>query len=233
MTLLVRTPRHHLTESLLGYVLRVSEENGYETPWHIMRLAGVAPPQMRSAAFPVEKISAILGNKGESLAEISYRFEKHGDAHYKILNRELGRGLKASPLRLSQPAFCPECVKKDGYIDAFWDMNVAVACPRHKCEVLSSCLQCGEKLSWFRPGLLTCKCGANLGDMRAAAVGSPLADLMAVVYSALHEEPTSKLSASSGIPIKFLANIPLRALINVLEALGEQNLIGPTDVPAP
>jgi len=39
MPLLVRHPAPKPTESLLGYVLRVSEGNGYSSPWSVYRLA--------------------------------------------------------------------------------------------------------------------------------------------------------------------------------------------------
>src|SRR5208283_4872180 len=41
--LLVRHPAPFPTESLFGYILRLSEENGYTTPWSLLLLAQMGP----------------------------------------------------------------------------------------------------------------------------------------------------------------------------------------------
>ena len=39
--LLVRTPPPYHYESLFGFLLRVSELNGYQSPWDVAKLAGM------------------------------------------------------------------------------------------------------------------------------------------------------------------------------------------------
>src|SRR5271157_925506 len=49
--LLVRHSAPFPTESLFGYILRLSEENGYTTPWSLFLLAQIRQHEARSPAF--------------------------------------------------------------------------------------------------------------------------------------------------------------------------------------
>jgi hypothetical protein len=122
--MLVRTPFHAPTESLLGYALRLSETNGYETPWHILKLAGIEPSAMTNAGFPVAKLAAILGRRPEALRNIAYMMPFGRQTSYVILEHQLGGSLTTSPFRLQRPALCPECVSDRGYIEAFFDLRL-------------------------------------------------------------------------------------------------------------
>ena len=207
----------------MGYVLRVSEANAYESPWHILRLAGVEQREMRSAAFPIERLAEILGRPPESLEHIAY--QQAGDGlMFKILGHELGHALSAAPLRIEQPALCPHCVEESGHIDAFWDLRSAVACPTHGCRVLQTCPHCGNELGWFRPGLLTCRCGASLANVSLPAVEQPLAELMGVIKATLDGQPLSSLPNSAGFPLEHLEGITLSALLWLLDKMGHLNI---------
>jgi hypothetical protein len=61
MATLIRTPKPHSTESLFGFVLHVSEYNGYETPAYICETAQIRRGRELAAGFPVERLAQILG----------------------------------------------------------------------------------------------------------------------------------------------------------------------------
>ena len=67
MPLLCRTPRPQLTESLFGFVLRVSEANGYDTPRHIWKSAGIPRGSECAPRFPTESLATVLGLKRGTL----------------------------------------------------------------------------------------------------------------------------------------------------------------------
>ena len=221
--MLVRTPAPFPTESLFGYVLRVSEVNGYDTPGHILRLAGFEEGAMKDARFPVEQLAVILGVPPGSLEHIAYQRGGEGSM-LKILGHELGRTLSGSPLRISKPALCPYCVEESGHIAAFWDLRSAVACPTHGCRVLRTCPSCGKALTWFRPGLLTCKCGASLSNGGLPATEQPLTELMGVIKAMLDGQPLSSLPNTARFPLEHLEGISLRALHWLLDRLGHLNI---------
>lgn len=220
MSLLVHTPAPMATESLLGYVLRVSEGNGYASPTHLFVLAELGRGQDQIPGFPYEKIAKIVGRRPEELSAIAYRLGSGRSARFKILNHDLGRSLVHTPLRLRQPALCPVCVETLGYIDAFWDLRAAVACPEHQTTVLRACPTCGAGIRWRRPGLLKCPCGATLSPDGLQCVDGVTVELMRALRDKLHGNALSAVSNPSAFPIEALERIPLRALLYLLEVLG-------------
>ena len=225
--MLVRTPTPKPTESLLGYVLRVSEANGYETPWHVLAHAGLNQAEISSTGLPVDKLTAVLGLPRNGLDHLAYSVtDSGGERNYQLLGHSLGKRLGYDPLRLHKPQVCPHCVKESGYIDAFFDLSLAVACPAHRCTLVSECPACGAPLSWFRPGLLTCKCGASLQNAPTEDVPAALVDLMAILWANLHRRPTSATELPAGLPAEDLRASSLYALLLKLPALGRLNVSG-------
>lgn len=219
--MLVRTPKPANTESFLGYLLRVSEANGYDTPWHFLKLAGISQSEMTKASFPVKKIAGILGVSAKDIDHIAYTSQDNlAFEEYKLLGHSLGSSINQPILRLSTPAICPECVSSDGYIDAFFDLKLAVACPVHKRAVISHCPACGGSLTFFRPGLMTCRCGASLADPALAPIFTDaVIDLMSVIKAKLHSSILDPSLITRQLPMESLLAMPLRALITNLPSL--------------
>ena len=218
MTLLCRTPRPQRTESLFGFVLRVSEANGYDTPRHIWRAADLPRGSDLAPRFPTEPLAALLGLKRDALHPLAYRADLVNRGSFKILAHPLGDDLRGGPLRLKHPAFCPRCVAETGYIDAFWDLSAAVACPIHGAVVLTACPTCRRKIGWERPGLLTCGCGGSLLDTAPVACPAVL-DLMALLRSRLHGT-TGDIENPKGLPSEHLLAMPFSALLHIIAILG-------------
>lgn len=220
MKLLLRTPAPHPTESLLGFALRVSEMNGYDSPWHIFSLAGFTQGEIVSTGFKVNKLAAILGRGPEQFEQITYRAES-GKKEFQLLGHRLGGSLTYSPLRLKRPALCPCCVEENGYIDAFWDLSSAIACPIHGTQMLDHCPACSIPLSWFRPGLLKCKCGENLRQLGAPNASTAEVELMRLLYAKLHHLPIPD-SKNNSLPIRELWLLPLQSVLELLVAIGQR-----------
>ena len=162
----------------------------------------------------------VLGLKRNSLHSLAYRGGLASRGSFKILDHNLGDAVRNAPLRLAHPAFCPKCVSEAGYLDAFWDLSAAVACPIHESAVLTICPACRARIGWQRPGLLTCCCG---GSLLAATlpVASPLVlDLVALLQSRLHGH-TSSIPNPRGLPLNHLAAMPFSALLHLVTILGD------------
>ena len=88
MSLLVVTPSHKANESLWGYALRISEENGYETPWHMLNYVGIDQRAMKTAGFPHQKLAILVGKPAIALEPISYSGQvANGVREFKILGQ--------------------------------------------------------------------------------------------------------------------------------------------------
>lgn len=222
--LVVTPPPHHI-ESLLGYVLRVSTNNGYDTPWYLMKYAGLSQDQIVTAGFPAEKFAAILGRNAAELEQISYcGISQDGKPEFRILGHSLGQSLQYNPLRLAKPSFCLQCAQEDGFLKAFWDLSFVVACPKHCCALVSKCPECGEALRWFRPGILKCKCGASLTNAPLHEVSQELVVLMAIIHEKVCGNPLSAIDNPCRFPIHELESVSLRSMLVALPALGRFNL---------
>lgn len=219
MTLLCRTPRPQQTESLFGFVLRVSEANGYDTPRHIWRAADLPRGSDLAPRFPTEPLAALLGLKRDALHPLAYRADPDSRGSFKILGHPLGDDLRGKPLRLKHPAFCPRCVSEAGYIDAFWDLSAAVACPIHRATVLTTCPACRRRIGWERPGLLTCGCGGSLLNEKTPPASPPVLGLMTLLQARLHGRHRD-IENPGGLPLEHLVSMPFSALLHLVTVLG-------------
>lgn len=218
--LLLRTPPPFLGESLLGYVLRVTEENGYESPWQLFSTAGINQKESLSALFPIGKLANILGKTETEIGRHAYSIPiSEGRREFQLLGKSLGHTLHHQPFRLRRPAICCKCIDETGYIDACWDLDAFIACPRHRCLLVDSCATCKEALTWFRPGLSTCKCGAALSDTHVQLADPPTIALMNILWAKVHGKPLIELENPCGLPMQWLDSVPLVSLLKLLRAL--------------
>lgn len=58
--------------------------------------------------------------------------------------------------------FCPWCLREGEKWQVGWELLFHDACPKHECWLIDRCSSCGEHLTWRRPNLLRCPCGADL-----------------------------------------------------------------------
>jgi hypothetical protein len=221
--MLLVTPSRRPPESLLGYTLRVAEANGYDTPWHVFSMADVVQGQMNTAGFPVKNLATVLGREPEEFDGVAYRRESTGE--YQLLGQSLGSGLSCRPLRLKKPAICHHCVEELHYIDAFWDLNFAVACPHHGNLAADACPVCRAPLTWFRPGLLRCKCGADINHSSPSAADPAVVELMRLLFAKVHGQ-ASPPGPAGLLPTDKLARLSLRALLDLIGVLGGFALSG-------
>jgi len=217
--MLSRTPAPRATESLLGYALRISETNGYDTPWHILSYAGFEQGEMLTAGFSVEKLGPIVGRDASTLRHIAYCTTEPEGRYFKILDHRLGASMKDGWLRLAKPAFCPACVKEEGHLDALWDLSQVVACPKHGCQLLTTCPSCDRQLTWFRPGLLECRCGADLAAAPLPPADPAVVQMMAVLRAKLHRESVLNVPNSAGLPLAEFESLSLKAFLVMLDRI--------------
>lgn len=217
---LVSTPPHNPTESLLGYVLRVSERNGYETPMHILDYAGITRREALSPFFPIDRFSAVLGKEPGHLLPIAYSARRTaGNLQFRLLGHDLGQSTRARTYKLAKPTFCPQCVAEREYLEAHWDIELVTACPRHGCRLLATCPACGKKVRWHRKGLLRCECGQDWSDAKTSPADPAAVELHVLMVSKIQEMPIEE-PLSVGMPIEHLQGLPLPALLGAVEIVG-------------
>jgi len=214
--LLVRTPAPHNDESLLGYMLRVSEENGYQSPVDIARLAGMSAQHIKSRHLPVRKLAPIVGLDSQDLDRYSYLSDPADPAsRLKLNHHDLGQRAQVHHLG-GAARICPLCIEEDGFIDSFWDLAISIACPRHSLKALFNCHSCNSQIEWARPGLLFCKCGAKYSQAPMEKADIATVELMQIVYAKTHDKSILGLKQKSRFPLEKFEDIGLGQFLHML-----------------
>lgn len=215
---LVSTPRLHLRESFLGYLLRVSESNGYPLPTYVMSLAGLTDHEARRCHLPLEKLASVLNYSPADLAPITW--QPSNDSGHDVA-RLRGHGFLARSLCLQHPKICPECIEEKSFAKAAWDIALMVGCPKHDRPLLWRCPGCGKRLTWLRPGLLKCSCGAELCESAKVRLAPALREFLDYVQRRFHGEDTKPLYPARLLPLYAFEPMSLQALVLLVEIVGK------------
>lgn len=143
-------------ESLMGYVLRLSNMNGLHSIYWIYKLLG----RDRLQRFKREDVSTISKVFGESTQMLDKAMPRRrfvdGQFFYGIHGHAFS---KPYFIRPAHPQLCPLCLTEKNYASSLWDIAFYSACTQHSCLLLDQCPRCSKHIQWNRPLLLTCNCG--------------------------------------------------------------------------
>lgn len=178
-----------------GYLLRLAEANGLS----IRSLSELG------ISFNVQCLGFQLTAFDQtSLIEYAGRIEWIRESHPAIWN-----GLT--------PRYCPECLANGAYWQVGWELYWCDACPEHRTWLIDRCPDCQGRLSWDRPSLLQCQCGAFLSNARPASCPDSIAALSELLVSkTLGEEGAHPYAAINALEIHHL-----NRLIRLIGAYGD------------
>ncbi len=144
-------PRPKEQEGLMGYLLRLVDENYLTGIGELLRLTLSSPDRgyVRYAATQafdlsvpqLERLASQFGLSVEMLhclndpLGIARGLEHITDARsflYGVLRRDVHR------------VWCPECLREDGFLRKAWDWILTTRCPRHCCLLVERCEKCGD-----------------------------------------------------------------------------------------
>src|ERR1044072_1004745 len=159
---LLHTAKREAGESLLGYILRLSDLNYYDTPARITSLAGL--PRLSAAAHFISSNKVDLTTLA-SLSDTSVE-ELHRRVYYPAKHSSTGcrtvfffdHQVHHDAIRSQHAKVCPMCLTEFGFCRAVWDLLTVTCCPIHACLLLRNCPQCDTRISWNRKHLCVCVC---------------------------------------------------------------------------
>lgn len=202
------TPSPEPTESMMGFVLRLTEANGYPTISYV--LASVHGHWYRSkyGRLDAAPLGELAGASKADIARLTMRPHRKPRAYIRVC----GCDLPCYEVALTRPKVCPLCLRATG-CEAFWDLAQAVACPMHGVMLVDRCGRCGSRLTWTRSKIAQCACGADLTKMRAAKAEPALCELMAALRHFVYRDESV---APFPIGMQHLRHLGLRRFCKLL-----------------
>lgn len=217
--LLLRTPKPHVLESFRGYLLRLAETNGLSSPSPILKLAGVTEGRMRCAEQPVEVLSMVTGHDVKLLAHLPLTHP------ISRIQQVSGHALSKGYSIVTKPKICPCCIKEQGYAPAYWDLIAVQGCYKHQHTLVSVCRVCEAELSWNRPGLLTCECGADLSELTGDPMGQEELEFLRIIDAKFNGLLLEDSVSIKGLPFKHLTEITLSTILAIVHTMGSMHLL--------
>lgn len=140
----------------MGFLLRLSELNGYQSPrWLLDALK--LPQALASTPADLSLMANTLGVTVPALERLCF-----WPVASPSNERRFGSGtLSLTGMSLGVSKLCPDCVLEDGIIRRVWSMSAYVACHKHGRRMIEECRLCGRILRWDRRSLLKCPCGSE------------------------------------------------------------------------
>lgn len=170
-------PRPKEQEGLMGYLLRLVDENYLTGIGELLRLTLSSPDRgyvryavsqaLDFSASQLERLASQLGLSVDVLhclndpLETARALEHPVDTQsflYRVLRRDVHR------------VWCPGCLQEDEFLRKAWDWILTTRCPRHECLLVERCEKCNDLVRWRTATLAACGCGFDLRRASAQKV---------------------------------------------------------------
>ena len=191
--MLLSRPKSNRLESLRGYILRLSQANGYHTNQYVLAMADLWTGRNYDTASSyvlgnasLTKLSQITNLPEKKLESLRYGLNKQKQStihNHKIANEHL---------RLDYPRICPLCLETNNLARAVWDIPAMTVCPEHHTLLFDHCPDCDTRLRWNRPGVHLCHyCKCDFRDYTSGKVLLEEYRLSRLIYQLCMNEPVS------------------------------------------
>lgn len=219
--LLVRHPQFRDTESVLGFLVRLTEENGYGSPDDVRRAAGITSGSIGT----LENLAKLAAATNHSLRDASAE-EGIPEPDERVLGNPLDREWLPGQESTAAGRCCSQCIEDIGYIQAHWVLPLMIACPVHRTAAITACPSCRRPLWWYRPGLLHCACGRRVSSVSPAGLSEGELPLLDVLRRKMLNLPPS-IENPQGLPVENLMGMDLKTLVMTIQTLARLQGAGP------
>ncbi|WP_224517075.1 TniQ family protein [Bradyrhizobium barranii] len=158
-------------ESLLGFLLRVSDANHYSGAGALVQLANL-PRTFLTRPCSLQNLTSLLGDVVSTSQLEALSYWRNGT---KNGIKFAGTTVSTVDVNGIHPKVCPTCLREDGIARQMWDLRTVTSCWRHGCYLVDHCSECGSRLTWRRRRLLRCDCGSKLTDQPAVCASAEAA----------------------------------------------------------
>jgi hypothetical protein len=210
MNLLVR-PKPEKGESFIGYLVRLTELNAYDTPSWILSLADIDYMELQwtfSFVFGkspgLEKLADLTDNTVSDLQGLIYPPSNVSQGKSEYDHDFYGASLNRSIIRPHHPKICPKCLAEFGYCFRIWECSLVTACPTHECMLFDRCPSCRRQIRAIRKSISICTCGCDWREIEPKSVTAREMSVSRRVNDLCKRRPKEKGSAHSKNPLNTL-----------------------------
>lgn len=202
---LLFSPEPYTDESVRGFLLRIVEANALESSsW------------LKSIPSEVSRIKLMVGHILQG--KVPAWLEGGSDSENGLSSNGRVGGVRC----------CPECLTEHPYWRFEWEHALYVVCRHHRRRMLDRCPSCASKLTWDRPELLRCHCGAAICNWPTMPIASnEEVDLCSQVAAKLinrREQLIGKTQSDFHLLLSSLSLRDLETLILTFGAYGERQV---------
>jgi hypothetical protein len=208
-------------ESFIGYVVRLTEANGFETPSWIFSLSGIDYMELQwkftfvfSRSEKLDNLAKLTGSTLDDLLSLLYlpaesQIPHEGNHEYDFFGALLNRSI----IRPHCPKVCPKCLAESGYSLRTWDCSLVTACPIHECVLLDTCPDCKRRIKCVRNKLSICSCGCDWREIDSTVLPEEQLTISRRIYQLCGVIPGEQSLPESESPLQ---NLGLRDFIRVI-----------------
>lgn len=206
-------------ESPRGYLCRVAHAHAYAGPRWLAALAGISCGGLLEREDRARQLAHVLRLEIPEWLQMCYRPVKTKGRRSR--RSFLGQHIEPYQLNYRCPRVCPCCLREASIWWAVWDLAVVSACPVHCCLLIGQCPACGRALTWHRPAVHQCRCGADLRKGTPIAADSGLVMISAALYRAagFHPHACGAELKRANVP-RILGNLTLDPLLVLIRFVG-------------
>lgn len=211
------TPGIYSTESYAGYILRLSELNGFRTPARMLERCEAIPHRMSLTMTDPQLLARLTGRESSTFFDSAYKRQADKGTGLSLVGNEVF----LNSLRPGNTRVCRACVADKEFIEAHFDLQIMVGCPEHICMLDEFCGNCSKHINWQRSGLLKCVCGSDLGVRRCSPITDVEAEFLEIIRRKVHRIPLEARSRN-GFPVIDLGRMRLNSLLYLSRVLGRR-----------
>lgn len=215
---LLERPAVFAGESLRGYFLRLSEDNGLSPQLNLYQefFGG-------TAHWAATQLGLIRAEQATGICLDALSGHGYSDHDGRRACRFAGHRVAQSHVRTSQCAVCPLCLDGCKAIRGSWDLAAVAACSAHGCWLVDQCPRCRLAFSWKRPGVAKCLCGYDMSRVPTTPAPPAACALTGILEHRLTDELPMRAGRDLGFPAE-LELMPVGQLLAMFHMLGNVHL---------
>lgn len=160
-------------ETLIGYLLRLAQDNGYAGNKQLCTALGLAIepiegdwPSSCCPQFDLSLLAQATGYEETRFQQIRY----HGNEQSVTFGNIR---FPSKYIKFKYPKFCSACLAESLHHRWYWDLAHVTVCVKHKLLLIDRCPACRKRIYWDRALLAKCACGCDWTEITAQPICEP------------------------------------------------------------